>query len=106
MTDFTEIKNIMNEQYDALAEWKAANDDRIKATILRLDGIETAMKRPGKGTGSDTTDPNPEHTAAIQAYLRTGVDVGLKDLEEKALSVGSDPGGGYLVLPEMSNRVM
>ena len=44
-----------------------------------------------------------EHKAAFHAYIRTGEAAGLKRLEEKALSAGSGPDGGYLV-PDIVER--
>jgi HK97 family phage major capsid protein len=49
--------------------------------------------------GADRHD-NPaarEHKAAFRSYMRTGEVGALKTLEEKALSAGSGPDGGYLV---------
>lgn len=49
------------------------------------------------GGGQD--DAGPEHKA-ISAYIRSG---GRDDTEIKELSVGSDPDGGYTVLPVLSS---
>lgn len=42
---------------------------------------------------------------AFQNYLRRGMDAGLEALQIKALTVGSDPDGGYVVTPSMSSRI-
>ncbi len=47
-----------------------------------------------------------EHKAAFQAYMRTGEAAGLKGLEEKALSAGSGPDGGYLVPATVEREVL
>ena len=44
-----------------------------------------------------------EHKAAFEAYVRTGESAGLRALEVKAMSVGSNPDGGYLVPPEIEH---
>lgn len=49
--------------------------------------------------GSGDGDAGPEHKA-ISAYIRSG---GRDDTEIKGLSVGSDPDGGYIVLPVLSS---
>lgn len=93
----------------------------------RIDSIETKMQRPNldtkDGRGIVRTSEEVEHKRALVGYLRRGHDSGLTDLEVKsmaaylqrkglsemevkALSVSSDPSGGYLVAPEMSDRVI
>lgn len=105
MTDFHDIKDLLVDQGEAFTEFRAANDSRLDRNDDRLTLIETAMKRPGKSAG-DAPEHDPEHTKALRAYLRQGTETGLRELEQKALSVGTDPDGGYLVIPEMSNRVI
>ena len=46
-----------------------------------------------------------EYKAAFSAYMRQGERT-ISDAEIKALSVGSDPDGGYRVHPDMSGRVV
>ncbi len=77
----------------------------------RLDGVETAMLRPASGMeyAAASALANPaiaEHKAAFCNYLRKGEDADLAFLEKKALSVGSDPDGGYLVTPHVSERII
>ena len=47
-----------------------------------------------------------QHKAAFDAYVRHGEAHGLHVLEEKALSVGSGPDGGYLVPAETEAAVI
>jgi len=47
-----------------------------------------------------------EHKAAFDLYVRAGESAGLKRLEEKALSAGSGPDGGYLVPPNVEREVL
>lgn len=77
----------------------------------RLDQIETAYNRPSLGEESVKSDAafsqkNGEHSKAFRNYLRKGMDGGLEALQTKALSVGSDPDGGYLVTPSMSATIV
>ncbi len=76
----------------------------------RMDALETAQSRPGKelavmayksGDGHAS-----EYTKAFDQYLRKGMDAGLEAISTKALSVGSDPDGGYMVTPSMTNRII
>lgn len=75
----------------------------------RLDQIETAYSRPvlaieqAEYKGSET---HGEYSRAFRNYLRKGMDAGLEALQSKALSVGSDPDGGYLVTPTMSSKIV
>ncbi len=77
----------------------------------RLDHVETAVNRPvlGAVTGMETGksfDPIvAEHKEAFCGYLRKGVEDDLSLLERKALSVGVDAEGGYMVTPTMSQTI-
>lgn len=91
------IKTLIEEQGEAFETFRAANDSR-------LDRLETAMRRPGSGADLPSPDATA-HADAVRLYLRKGETAGLSELEHKALSVGSDPDGGYYVTPEMSGRI-
>lgn len=74
----------------------------------RLDTIETAYNRPvlGDDVAIKSTAAHGEYSKAFRNYLRKGMEGGLEALQTKALSVGSDPDGGYLVTPQMSSRIV
>ena len=74
----------------------------------RLSGVETAISRPNMaGEYGKSFDPAvSEHKAAFCNYLRKGVDEELPFLEKKALSVGTDADGGFLVTPHMSETLV
>jgi len=76
-------------------------------TQHQIKSLEASMYRPA--AGDDRLVKNSaaaeEHKGAFCSYLRKGVDAGLVDLEQKALSVGSDPDGGYLVTSAMSQTI-
>ena len=98
--------------------------DSADAAKRRVDQIETALHRSPMNGGSDDwkeaesfmlerkgfvssdmgIDAYRQYKGAFRSYLRknnagSGVD------EIKALSVGSDPDGGYTVTPDMSGRI-
>jgi HK97 family phage major capsid protein len=78
----------------------AAVDDAKR----RLDRLTLERARPPLGGAAEPKDPLlAEHKGAFRTYMRTGEASGLKRLEEKALSAGSGPDGGYLV-PETVER--
>ncbi len=76
----------------------------------RLDKIETVYSRPAADQNAfDAKAYNPqqsEYRKAFCNYLRKGLDVGLEALQTKALSVGSDPDGGYMVTPSLSSKIV
>jgi HK97 family phage major capsid protein len=75
----------------------------------RLDNIEVATNRPSFELGIETKADNSdrsEYRKAFCSYLRKGMDAGLEHLQTKALSVGSDPDGGYLVTPTMTSKII
>ena len=93
---------------DVLVEEKLA---RINATIdaqaRRLDDIALKGARPAFGSDRHAVRSHSaiEHKAAFDAYIRSGEAGGLRALEVKALTVGSNPDGGYLVPPEVETQI-
>jgi HK97 family phage major capsid protein len=127
----TEITSRVNALGTAWEQFKSVNDRRLneierKGTAdpltldqlhtinnvignykERLDRVETAMVRPSLGGTTTFMDPvQQEHKQAFCNYIRKGVEGDLPKLEAKALSVGSDPDGGYLVTSAMSQRII
>jgi HK97 family phage major capsid protein len=119
--------------YDAMMrtfeEFKSENDQRLKAVeqrksdvvgedkLARMDAALTAQQqqldqltlkgaRPALGAerGSIPHEMR-EHKAAFDDYLRSGESAGLRVLEQKAMSVGSNPDGGYLVPDETERQI-
>jgi len=125
----TEIMKKMEEISSAFEEFKSTNDNRISKIEKKgsadpllevkldkineeidkktseIEALQTAINRPSGG--NDTKNKNDEevleYKEAFCSYLRRGTEVGL---EQKALSVGSDPDGGYLVTPTISSEVI
>ncbi len=78
---------------------KAVSENKRRVDELQLKGL-----RPHKG-GQDLhraprSPASLQHKAAFHGYVRQGESGNLRQLEAKALSVGSDPDGGYLVPDE------
>jgi len=118
------------EMMRAFEEFKEANDQKLsekRATdvvleekIARLDGVigshnqrieavELKQARPVLGSEKkDTPEANKpalEHKAAFEAYIRSGDISTLRALEQKALSVGSNADGGFVVTPEIEYEI-
>ncbi len=95
---------------DPLTIDKLARLDRELDEQKRLvDALALKDARPPLGQAGATTGPRSpaamQHKAAFDGYVRKGDAGRLADLEAKALSVGSDPDGGYLVPPETEAAV-
>jgi len=86
---------------DPLLEEKVA---RIGAV---LDSVVVKQARPPLGAEGKTplTDDQFEHKAAFHEYVRRGESANLRALEVKAMSVGSNPDGGYTVPVEIEKVI-
>lgn len=71
----------------------------------RMDRIETATARPASAIAAAAYDGGGEYKQAFVNYLRKGMDAGLEAIQSKALSVGTDADGGYLVTSVMSSNI-
>jgi len=93
---------------DVVLEEKLARiDATVDAQARRLDEITLKASRPALGRERDARmrAGAPEHKAAFEAYVRTGEAAGLRALEVKAMSIGSNADGGYLVPPEIEAAI-
>jgi HK97 family phage major capsid protein len=71
-----------------------------------VDDLALKAARPHLGgNAARSATAALQHKAAFDAYIRTGDAGALRGLEGKALSIGSDPDGGYLVTEELETRV-
>ena len=133
--DMAEFKTLVDEQGKVFAAFKKANDERLaeiekkgKADPLlegkvdalnarlgeiedlkkRLAEVETKAARPTEPDASLTDEQKAkvEHKAAFSRYIRKNRDDGLGELQMKALSIGSDPDGGYAVPEELDRTVL
>jgi HK97 family phage major capsid protein len=70
-----------------------------------LDQLALKKARPPLGRAGAGSPEASEHKAAFETYIRRGDETGLRELEAKALSVGSDGDGGYLVPDETDSEI-
>ncbi len=90
---------------DVLLEEKVARiGEAIDAQQRLIERSLLRGARPALSAAPATQDAR-EHKTAFHAYVRSGESAGLRQLEVKALSVGSAPDGGYLV-PEEVERII
>ncbi len=93
---------------DVVVEEKLARiNQSIDAQARRLDDIALKGARPALGgeRAALRSASAIEHKAAFESYIRSGEASGLRALELKALSAGSNPDGGYLVPPEVETAI-
>jgi HK97 family phage major capsid protein len=70
-----------------------------------LDALVLKSRRPALEGGRISTLAQAEHKQAFDAYVRGGQEHGLRRVEAKAMSYGSDPDGGYLVPDETAAEI-
>jgi HK97 family phage major capsid protein len=83
----------------------------LEAKLAKLgqetkDLTDAFVKSQRGGTGGETDPAKRDHTKAFLNYVRRGDKEGLAELQEKAMSVGSDPSGGYFVPVDTSGRIV
>ena len=112
MRAFEAFKETNDERLDkkggdvVLDEKLARIDAAIDAQARRLDEITLKGARPAIGADKAARSASAlEHKAAFEAYVRAGETGTLRALEQKALSVGSNADGGYLVPPEVETMI-
>ncbi|MCY1708598.1 phage major capsid protein [Pannonibacter sp. SL95] len=81
-------------------------DAALDKTQRRLDELTLKARRPELSGETSRGGAGLEHKAAFDAYMREGRDDGLKALEMKALSIGSNPDGGFLVPAETESGIL
>jgi HK97 family phage major capsid protein len=115
MRAFEAFKETNDERLDAL-ERRSGADPLIEEKLIRIDRAlddhrrtvdDLALKsaRPALGGAGPRTSAALAHKAAFDAYVRKGEPGRLRDLESKALSVGTGTDGGYLVPDEVEHAV-
>lgn len=89
---------------DKLARIDAALDRQKR----QLDDLLLKARRPLREDSGEkgASAVSIEHKSAFETYVRGGREEGLRTLEQKALSIGSDPDGGYLVPEETETTIL
>ncbi len=80
-------------------------DQAMADSQRRIDELQLKSQRPSLGGSTPVSHASLQHKSAFDGYIRKGEARNLLDLEGKALSVGSNPDGGYLV-PAETERVV
>jgi len=77
----------------------------IDLDLKAQNWADNSAKRQGRAAADFTAERMAEYSKAYENMLRNGKDE-LSHDERKALSVGSDPDGGFFVSPDMSGRIV
>jgi len=126
----TEIISAFDQFMNAFDEFKQTNDDRLneleqKASVdvlteeklnrlnqalednqNQIDSLLFKSSRPSLNGERNSSPLVTKHHAAFNTYMRKGDANKLREIETKALSISSDPDGGYLVPDETEKAVM
>lgn len=124
-----DIADLIDKQGKAWEEFKTTNDARIKAIEEKgfapadlneklakintdisdigkqMTEIEKKAGRPKASGETEVTPEQMEYRKAFSRFLRKGDSSNLDSLQQKAMNTGSDPDGGYLVIPEMDSVI-
>lgn len=126
--ELKDLATLIEDQGKAWEAFKKANEERLKAIEAKgyapaeltekvekinadlnaigkqMTDIEKKAGRPGPDR-QDVTPEQAEYRKAFGRFLRKGDANGLAELSQKAMNTGSDPDGGYLVIPEMDAAI-
>ncbi len=80
---------------------KAMDEQKKLLDRLALKGARPPLGRPGVCSAAEAL----EHKAAFEAYIRRGDETNLRQIEAKAMSIGSGADGGYTVTPELDAEI-
>ena len=130
VTNHTELGEAFDDFMRAFEEFKQTNDERLEQVEKRMsadglttgkleriqkaidehrrivDGLALKQHRPLLGSENKVmSSVRMAHRSAWEGYIRNGETASLRSLEEKSLSAGSDPDGGYLVPDETETEI-
>ena len=112
---FNEFKKTNDERLDKLGKGQPdplleGKLDTINQKMTELEGIkktvEDVLKKANRpGRNGDDSEAAQEHQKAFDGFLRKGREDGLRELEAKAINLGSDADGGYAVPEELDRNI-
>ncbi len=127
--DAQDVAQAFDEFMQAFEAFKDTNDERLAqienqvsedvVTVEKMNRINRTLdeqksamdrlllkgKRPAIGGSGSGSLASIEHKNAFDEYVRKGQEQGLRSFEQKALSYGSDPDGGFLVPDETATEI-
>ncbi len=99
----TDLRTRSEKAGETLTASQKSAEEKLNA---RISDLEAKLNRPAAPSMSDAqAESTLAKKAAFNSFLRKGLN-GLNDVERKAMSVGDNTTGGYLVLPEFAQEVV
>lgn len=123
-----ELQDLIQKQAEAFEEFKKSHKQEMETgraehkqktehlnTVIsdlevKIQGLQTALNRTAQEQANQESAEEKQakengklYKGHFNKYLRKGTEM---TQEQKALSVGSDADGGYLVTPEMSSEIV
>lgn len=95
--DLAEIKRLVVDQGRSIEEWRESESKRLAELKSQFDEFVLRSQRPGVGAHDSQEGYSPKLGQAMRKAALGD------DTEIKAMSAGSDPDGGYMVVPAMDN---
>lgn len=109
MRVFEAFKDGNDRRLDEIEKRGAADvvtEDKVARIERRLDELTLKSARPAMARdGAPRSADQREHKSAFEAYVRSGEAAILRALEAKSMTIGSGPGGGYLVPTEVEQMI-
>lgn len=111
---FDAFKKANDQLLQAKAEGKAVGDLQASIAKIEADFVEQRKahdelvkkaNRPGADTAENQSKSIEDLNIAIKSYGKTGDDSKLIALHQKAMNSGTDPEGGFLVLPYLDTTI-
>ncbi|MDM2774981.1 phage major capsid protein [Citrobacter sp. Cpo126] len=111
---FDDFRAKNDKRIDALESEKgklAGEVDTLNVKLTELENLKSdletelvSLKRPGGP--QQHSKAATEHKTAFMQFMRKGDDDGLRELERKALQVGTDEDGGYAIPEELDRNIL
>jgi HK97 family phage major capsid protein len=96
MAEFSEIKDLIVAQGDAIEAFKKSYD-------AKLENIQKKMNRPPAGAaGQFENSDEAEYKGVFMGWMRSGREV---DVSRKSMTSSDDPSGGYLIPSEIDREI-
>lgn len=126
--EYKDVEQVAQELQAKFDDFRAKNDKRIDAIesekgklagevdtlngkLTELENLKSdletelvSLKRPGGP--QQQSKAATEHKTAFMQFMRKGDDDGLRELERKALQVGTDEDGGYAIPEELDRNIL
>lgn len=106
---FERLRDLLEEQRDTISNFTQNVDGRLGVLEDNLKALEKLTTRPGRGgdalPGDFSVGAREKLSQALREFIRSG-DQALLETIVQGMSVGSNPDGGFTVVPVFSAQIM